>query len=74
MKTFCGKGLKPAVKSIGTTLTVVFKSNENGIVDTGFDVDFTAEPLRAEDDDWNSIITQAESLYNTIYDQLAPFI
>ena len=70
METFCGKGLKPALISTGTTLTVVFKSNENGIVDTGFDVDFTAEPLPAEDDDWNSILTQYDILYNTIYDQL----
>jgi hypothetical protein len=70
METFCGKGLKPALKSTGTTLTVVFKSNENGIVDTGFDVVFTAEPLPAEDDDWNSILTQYDNLYNTIYDQL----
>jgi len=68
--TYCGKGARAAVKSTGTTLTVVFKSNENGIVNTGFDVAFTAEPLPEEDGHWNSILTQYESLYNKIYEQL----
>jgi len=71
MTTYCGKGVRPSVKSTGTTLTVVFKSNENGIVDTGFDAAFTAEPLPQEDDHWNSILAQYDSLYIAIYDQLA---
>jgi hypothetical protein len=71
MTTYCGKGLRPAVRSTGTTLALVFKSNENGIVDTGFDASFTAEPLPLEDDHWNSIVAQYGSLYNSIYDQLA---
>ena len=70
LTTYCGKGVKAAVKSTGTRLTLVFKSNENGFVETGFDVDFTAEPLPLEDGHWNSIVSQYELVYNTIYDQL----
>jgi len=74
--TYCGKGRRDAVTSTGTTLTVVFKSNENGIVNKGFKVAFTAEPLPEEDVHWNSILTQYESLYNKAfyYEQLGATI
>ena len=72
MTTYCGNGVRPAVRSTGTTLALVFKSNENGIVDTGFYASFTAELLPQEDDHWNSIVAQYESLYTAVYDQLAP--
>ena len=51
-------------------INLINKSNENGIVDTGFDAAFAAEPLPQEDDHWNSILAQYDSLYTAVYDQL----
>ena len=66
---YCGKGDRESVKSTGTVLTVVFKSNENGIVDTGFDVTFTAETLPQEDNNWNAITAMYDQLYLGIYNK-----
>jgi len=71
--TYCGKGAQDSVKSTGTTLTVVFKSNENGIVDTGFDVTFTAETLPVEDNNWNAVTSHYDQLYNAIYAKYREF-
>ena len=71
--TYCGKGARDSVKSTGTTLTVVFKSNENGILDTGFDVTFTAEALPVEDNNWNAVTSHYEQLYLAIYNKYGEF-
>ena len=68
LETYCGRNrrngfTKPDVSSSANEMTVVFKSNENNIVDTGFDVAFTAEPLPQEDDHWNSIVDQFVYLF-----------
>jgi len=73
MDTYCGKGFRNSLTSTGTTLTVVFKSNENGIVNTGFDVNFTAEPLPQEDNNWAAVTSQYESLYLAIYNKYGEF-
>jgi hypothetical protein len=54
-------------------LTVVFKSNENGIVDTGFDVTFTAETLPEEDNNWNAVTAMYDQLYLAIYNKYGEF-
>jgi len=71
--TYCGTGAQASVKSTGTILTVVFKSNENGIVDTGFDVTFTAESLPVEDNNWNAVTSHFDQLYNALYAKYAEF-
>jgi hypothetical protein len=71
--SYCGKGARDSQTSTGTVLTVVFKSNENGIVDTGFDVTFTAETLPEEDNNWNAVTAMYDQLYLAIYEKYAEF-
>lgn len=59
IKDYCGKNkarTKPDVVSSQEELTVVFKSNENTIVDKGFTVTFVAEKLPAKQFAMNRIV------------------
>jgi len=73
LETYCGRGERDSQTSTGTVLTVVFKSNENGIVDTGFDVSFTAETLPQEDNNWNAVTAMYDQLYLAIYNKYGEF-
>ncbi|CAG5102277.1 Oidioi.mRNA.OKI2018_I69.chr1.g226.t1.cds [Oikopleura dioica] len=64
---YCGRGNRNSLTSTGTTLTVVFKSNEDTIVDSGFNALFTAVPLPSSAVAWTSITDAFNSLSSTIF-------
>jgi hypothetical protein len=68
---YCGSGSRSSQTSSGTTLTVVFKSNEDAIVNSGFDALFTAVPLPSSAVAWNSITDAFNTLSSEIFSAFA---
>jgi len=71
LTSYCGRNrqkTKPDVSSSANEMTVVFKSNENAIVNRGFTVTFTAVPLPAVEAAQNSIVSAFIQIQSLVYE------